>query len=327
MSGGKGLGAVAVERLLGCGVSPAEWMRFHGHGDVWGGDSCGCPDDRCIGSHHASDESCNCVWALLQLFLAVRDENAFVGPVMPVEGRRESNEALAGLRVGQGLSIQNQSITEGTRSMNIISNGQDSTADRAMRGGDERLTLSLNGPVPVESSVDAETRTFSLPLFRLVLDPENEVVSGEFYSVRGPESVMGGATRRLAEAKFNDLVCGDVSTDDWQHDRSTGLYSWMEVQSGDVFECDAPGCRFFGGLHEDCIWFGEHEADVMVSKLMVDCQVAIGWYEDAREWRSDGAGWDGCSTTATRERSEALLEAAGLLDRLNERVRLADRGE
>jgi hypothetical protein len=32
---------------------------------VWTGDSCGCPDDRCIGEHHDSGEDCGCLSALL----------------------------------------------------------------------------------------------------------------------------------------------------------------------------------------------------------------------------------------------------------------------
>lgn len=36
---------------------------------VWGGDSCGCTDDRCIGYHHDADEECHCLPVLLDVYI------------------------------------------------------------------------------------------------------------------------------------------------------------------------------------------------------------------------------------------------------------------
>ena len=50
------------------GVSQAEWARRNGYQPgQWGGDSCGCPDDRCAGYHHDEDEECGCLPALLAM--------------------------------------------------------------------------------------------------------------------------------------------------------------------------------------------------------------------------------------------------------------------
>ncbi len=54
------------------GDTPAErttiagYVRYQGYASVreWGGDRCGCPDDRCIGYHHDDETDCTClpVW-------------------------------------------------------------------------------------------------------------------------------------------------------------------------------------------------------------------------------------------------------------------------
>lgn len=55
-------------------VTPRQWTLYHQpDGGAWGGDSCGCPDDRCIGHHHEADEPCGCLRVLLPEYLADRD--------------------------------------------------------------------------------------------------------------------------------------------------------------------------------------------------------------------------------------------------------------
>lgn len=53
------------------GISEAAWAR---HNDYktgrWGGDVCGCPDDRCIGYHHDAQDDCQCLLTLLADALA-----------------------------------------------------------------------------------------------------------------------------------------------------------------------------------------------------------------------------------------------------------------
>src|SRR5579875_1857127 len=52
--------------LRGAGVTQAEWARAQGYAaGRWGGDACGCPDDRCIGYHHEDYEECGCLRSLL----------------------------------------------------------------------------------------------------------------------------------------------------------------------------------------------------------------------------------------------------------------------
>ena len=40
----------------------------------WGGDRCGCTDDRCAGFHHDEGEECGCLPALVRDVLAARGE-------------------------------------------------------------------------------------------------------------------------------------------------------------------------------------------------------------------------------------------------------------
>lgn len=60
------LNEAARLELRDAGISQAEWARRSGYADgKWGGDKCGCPDDRCIGHHHDAQDDCGCLRALL----------------------------------------------------------------------------------------------------------------------------------------------------------------------------------------------------------------------------------------------------------------------
>lgn len=46
------------------GVAIAGYIRhYSGGSNVWSGDRCGCPDDRCIGHHHDELDECGCLEA------------------------------------------------------------------------------------------------------------------------------------------------------------------------------------------------------------------------------------------------------------------------
>lgn len=47
------------------GVSQASWARRFFSMPVWRGDTCGCPDERCIGYHHDAAEDCGCLSSLI----------------------------------------------------------------------------------------------------------------------------------------------------------------------------------------------------------------------------------------------------------------------
>lgn len=56
----------AKEILRTADITPRQWaQRWYGS-DMWGGDACGCPDDRCRGHHHERGESCGCLTALIR---------------------------------------------------------------------------------------------------------------------------------------------------------------------------------------------------------------------------------------------------------------------
>ena len=43
------------------GVTIAGYVRHTFPDGVWGGDECGCTDDRCIGYHHDETDECGCL--------------------------------------------------------------------------------------------------------------------------------------------------------------------------------------------------------------------------------------------------------------------------
>lgn len=60
------LNETARAALRAADVTPAEWSAYHRMGKTWTGDACGCPDDRCIGSHHERPDDCGCLPVLLE---------------------------------------------------------------------------------------------------------------------------------------------------------------------------------------------------------------------------------------------------------------------
>lgn len=61
------LNDTAEATLRDAGLTPADWARANGYEDgKWGGDVCGCPDDRCAnGYHHDGEDDCGCLPTLL----------------------------------------------------------------------------------------------------------------------------------------------------------------------------------------------------------------------------------------------------------------------
>lgn len=59
------LNETAKATLRAHGISQAEWARANFYSGKWGGDACGCPDDRCIGYHHDGPDDCGCLTTLL----------------------------------------------------------------------------------------------------------------------------------------------------------------------------------------------------------------------------------------------------------------------
>tara|TARA_B100000378_G_scaffold142555_1_gene115204 strand:+ start:1866 stop:2681 length:816 start_codon:yes stop_codon:yes gene_type:complete len=55
----------ARQVLQSAGISRADYARSWFADGRWHGDTCGCPDDRCIGHHHDADEPCGCIRSIL----------------------------------------------------------------------------------------------------------------------------------------------------------------------------------------------------------------------------------------------------------------------
>ena len=59
------LNAAALAAIRDAGFTRAEWLRMWGYSGTWGGDRCGCFDDRCIGHHHDGAEGCGCLETMI----------------------------------------------------------------------------------------------------------------------------------------------------------------------------------------------------------------------------------------------------------------------
>lgn len=62
------LNAEAKAALRWADISQAAWAREHFDSNGWGGDACGCPDDRCIGYHHDERDECGCLTVLIEQY-------------------------------------------------------------------------------------------------------------------------------------------------------------------------------------------------------------------------------------------------------------------
>lgn len=58
----------ARETIKESGLTIAGYKRWNGYESGWGGDRCGCPDDRCIGFHHFTEDDCGCLPVLLDQY-------------------------------------------------------------------------------------------------------------------------------------------------------------------------------------------------------------------------------------------------------------------
>lgn len=68
----------ALAYMAGSSTTPVTekaWAQFWESGSTeWGGDECGCPDDRCIGYHHLAGGPCGCLRTLMPEFEAAEAE-------------------------------------------------------------------------------------------------------------------------------------------------------------------------------------------------------------------------------------------------------------
>lgn len=61
------LNSEALATLAAHEITARQWAVRNYYADgQWGGDACGCPDDRCIGYHHDEQDDCGCLAALLE---------------------------------------------------------------------------------------------------------------------------------------------------------------------------------------------------------------------------------------------------------------------
>jgi hypothetical protein len=66
------LNSVAKAAIRDAGFTQAQWAAMWGYRGEWGGDACGCFDDRCIGYHHDGAGGCGCLETMLDDAVAWR---------------------------------------------------------------------------------------------------------------------------------------------------------------------------------------------------------------------------------------------------------------
>lgn len=66
------LSAAALRAIRDAGFTRPEWLRMYGYRHTWGGDRCGCLDNRCIGYHHEGADGCGCLEQMISDALAWR---------------------------------------------------------------------------------------------------------------------------------------------------------------------------------------------------------------------------------------------------------------
>ena len=67
------LNTQASRAIREAGFTKAQWAAMWGYtGGEWGGDECGCFDDRCIGHHHDGSAGCGCLESMLDDAVAWR---------------------------------------------------------------------------------------------------------------------------------------------------------------------------------------------------------------------------------------------------------------
>ena len=67
------LNAQARGAIREAGFTQAQWCTMWGYlSGEWGGDQCGCFDDRCIGHHHEGEAGCGCLETMLDEAVAWR---------------------------------------------------------------------------------------------------------------------------------------------------------------------------------------------------------------------------------------------------------------
>jgi hypothetical protein len=55
------LSVTALRTIRAAGFTRSQWLLMWGYAETWGGDRCGCFDDRCIGYHHEGADGCGCL--------------------------------------------------------------------------------------------------------------------------------------------------------------------------------------------------------------------------------------------------------------------------
>lgn len=58
------------------GLTIAGYVRHHYPDGQWGGDRCGCIDNRCIGYHHGGEDGCGCLPVLLDQYADAKRRTA-----------------------------------------------------------------------------------------------------------------------------------------------------------------------------------------------------------------------------------------------------------
>jgi hypothetical protein len=124
------LSAAALAAIRDAGFTRAEWLRMWGYLAAWGGDRCGCFDDRCIGHHHEGAEGCGCLEAMIADAVAWRTATRSPNSVELVGGPYGLNQWVT---VTTPAVVANVSTSQGWTGIPVNGVAHEDPADSVIR--------------------------------------------------------------------------------------------------------------------------------------------------------------------------------------------------
>lgn len=235
--------SMAARRVLrDAGIPAREYIDSWSASGQWQGDTCGCPDDRCIGHHHDAEDDCGC----LRTILDERKKNA-PGAEQSAEGNDPTIKGEIMTTVTDrypSLSIANYCATLRRKHSEVqpITNAKDprldmivGTSDRLTR---ERATEGLGDPKWEHALGEIFFQSCVAPLVPIPITPptwahDSRVLAGDWPNID-------------IEFRSFPIEMGDVSAH-WEQtigitvdDDEAPVDSVPEIPGGTVHDDGAP---------------------------------------------------------------------------------------
>lgn len=206
------LNDAARAALRDAGISQAAWIRAHGYTDGrWGGDACGCPDDRCKdGYHHYPDGECGCLRVLLDGLLEVRLSGSVYAAAVVAEILRahKSVEVLSGPdELGDGRQALMLRVMSPERVLAALSASREPAEDALLLNAlhpdrdDEAMAGRKAEAAPVAPCARPEAHGFQ---------PGGKAVQCDQAGHRYPRPHGGGRYQEMAQRAIDEQLAAEV---------------------------------------------------------------------------------------------------------------------